>query len=141
MFMKTLHDWLSPAPFRPDSLVGALRVVVGLLMVYHGQEVFQPVLMASYMEWEVFLGKGPWLVYVGKGTELVAGLLLTLGLLTRVGAMLLIGTLSFVAFFVGQGRVWYEDQHPFMFVLFGIFFLFYGPGRWSLDARFFPAKK
>jgi putative oxidoreductase len=35
---------------------------------------------------------------------------------------------------VGHGRFWYEDQHPFLFALFGVLFFFTGPGAWSLDA-------
>ncbi|MFZ5971944.1 MAG: DoxX family protein [Bacteroidota bacterium] len=133
--MKT---FLNPQPYNPAGVVGLLRIVIGLLMVYHGQEVFQPALMQEYTKWEAFKGgAGVYMVYAGKTTELVAGLLLTLGLFTRVGALLLIGALSYIAFFVGNGRVWYEDQHPFMFVLFGVLFLFYGPGSWSLDEKFF----
>ncbi|WP_373549454.1 hypothetical protein [Haliscomenobacter sp.] len=71
----------------------------------------------------------------------MAGILLTLGLLTRVGALICIGTLAYITFFVGHGKFWYEDQHPFMFVLFGVLFFFMGPGKWSLDALLFPNKK
>jgi putative oxidoreductase len=56
-----------------------------------------------------------------------------LGWFTRIGAVLIIATLSYVTFFVGHGRFWYEDQHPFMFVLFGVLFFFTGPGSWSVD--------
>jgi len=90
------------------------------------------------MDWDNF--KGPSariMVYFGKTSELLAGVLLFLGLFTRLGAVILIGTLSYVTFFVGHGKFWYEDQHPFMFVLFGIFFVFLGPGAWSLDALLF----
>ncbi len=129
---------LNSQPYNPAGVIGLLRIVIGLLMVYHGQEVFQPVLMQEYTKWETFQGAtGVYLVYAGKVSELVAGILLTLGLLTRVGALLLIGTLAYISFFVGNGRVWYEDQHPFLFVLFGVLFLFYGPGSWSLDAKLF----
>jgi putative oxidoreductase len=59
------------------------------------------------------------------------------GFLTRAGALIAMGTLSYVTFFVGHGRFWYEDQHPFMFVLFGLMFIFTGPGAWSVDALIF----
>ncbi|MDZ7650561.1 MAG: DoxX family protein [Cytophagales bacterium] len=65
----------------------------------------------------------------------MAGLLLTAGVFTRIGALFLIGTLGYITFFVGQGNFWYEDQHPFMFVLLGVIYLFYGPGAWSVDRR------
>ena len=77
------------------------------------------------------------MVYLGKSSELIAGIFLTLGLLTRVGAIILLGTMLYITFFVGQGRFWYQDQHPFMFVLFAVLFFFTGPGAWSLDAVLF----
>lgn len=107
-------------------------------MIYHGIEVFDQNLMQEYMGWESFDGpNAKLLVYFGKTTELVSGILLLFGLFTRVGALLLMGALSYVTFFVGSGRFWYEDQHPFMFVLFGLLFLFTGPGVWSLDRKLF----
>jgi putative oxidoreductase len=118
--------------------IGIIRIAIGALMIYHGQEVFNSALMSEYATWETF--KGPYsklLVYAGKSSELVAGILLLLGLLTRVGALVTIGTLSYITFFVGEGRFWYQEQHPFMFVLFGFLFLFTGPGGWSVDALIF----
>jgi putative oxidoreductase len=122
-------------PFIPDKALAAIRIVVGLLMVYHGKEVFDTQLMQTYMDWDMFKNKtGTFLVYMGKSSEFIAGILLTLGLWTRVGAVILIGTMLYITFFVGHGRFWYEDQHPFMFVLMGVLFFFLGPGAWSIDA-------
>ncbi len=133
-----MKSFFSPAPFWQRQGIGVLRITLGALLIYHGKEVFQPELMASYLEWEPFQGaNGQWLVYLGKSTELLAGISLLLGLFTRVGALLCIGALSYVTFLLGNGHFWYEDQHPFMFVLFGVLFLFTGPGAWSVDARLF----
>lgn len=125
---------LGSAPLSPDKALGAIRIILGLLVTYHGLEVFQPNLINEYSTWAPFQGPyGKLMVYAGKSTELLAGLLLTAGALTRIGAFLLIGALGYITFFVGQGRFWYEDQHPFLFVLMGIIYLFYGPGAWSVD--------
>jgi putative oxidoreductase len=129
--MKKLFD---PTPIQPDKILGAIRIVLGLLTVYHGLEVFQSELIYEYASWAPFQGSyGKLMVYVGKSSELLAGLLLTAGAFTRVGALFLIGALGYITFFVGQGHFWYEDQHPFMFVLLGVIYLFYGPGAWSVD--------
>ena len=121
------------------KVIGALRIIVGLMMVYHGQEVFNPELMEGYTKWDVFPPAiARIMVYIGKSSELIAGILLTLGLLTRVGAVILTGTMLYITFFVGEGRFWYQEQHPFMFVLFGILFFFAGPGAWNLDQKVFP---
>jgi len=132
-----MNHFFSSSPFRLNKVVALLRIAVGAMTVYHGQEVFDAEIMSSYLGWDVFQFPGAKLmVYGGKSAELAGGLFLLLGLFTRVGAILIIGTLSFVTFFVGHGRFWYEDQHPFMFVLFGILFLFSGPGAWSVDGLF-----
>ena len=73
------------------------------------------------------------MVYAGKCSELLAGILIFLGWYTRIGSILLMGTMLYITFFVGQGRFWYEDQHPFMFAMMGLVFFFYGSGIWSID--------
>lgn len=129
------------SPHLHSSTIGLVRIIIGLLLLYHGWEVFNPTTMQGYFTWDAFKGPlGPWWVYAGKIAELLAGLSLFLGLFTRMGALLGMGTLAYVTFFVGQGRFWYEDQHPFLFVLFCALFLGVGAGRWSLDALLFSAK-
>ena len=124
----------SPEPLGGNYGLGIIRIFVGMFLLYHGHEVFRPEIMKMYFEWDVFKGSlGTIKVYAGKIAELTAGLLLTLGLFTRIGAIIIIGTMGFITFFVGKGRFWYEDQHPFLFVLFGILFLTMGPGAFSLD--------
>jgi putative oxidoreductase len=132
---------LSPEPIQFSKALAVIRIIVGLLMVYHGQEIFNNELMQGYLKWDVFQNKAATLmVYAGKSSELIAGLLLTLGLITRVGGVMLTGTMLYITFFVGHGRFWYEDQHPFMFVLFGVLFTFLGPGAWSLDQLLWKTK-
>src|SRR5690606_32238607 len=112
----------------PEKGIGIIRIIVGLLLVYHGHEVFRPAIMNSYFDWDMF--KEPstkFFVYAGMAAEPIAGIFLTLGLLTRVGALLTIGTFCYITFIVGNGRFWYEDQHPFMFALLGLLFVLTGP--------------
>jgi putative oxidoreductase len=65
----------------------------------------------------------------------VTGLVLVAGFLTRIAALITIGTFAYITFFIGGGKFWYEDQHPFMFLLLGALFLFAGGGLWSIDRR------
>ena len=118
-----------------------VRVCVGVFLVYHGFELFDSSIVNKYLSWEVF--KTPYgkeLVYVGKSLELFAGLLFVLGLFTRLACVLIIGVMGYISFFVGKGIIWYDDQHPFLFVLIAILFLITGPGKWSLD-KFLLTKK
>jgi putative oxidoreductase len=136
-----MNRFFSPDPILLSKGVAIIRIVVGSLLIYHGQEVFNPELMKGYAEWDTF--KGPaatFMVYAGKSSELIAGLLLFAGFLTRIGALITIGTLSYITFFIGHGKFWYEDQHPFLFVLLGLLFLFTGPGTWSVDESVFKKK-
>ncbi len=43
----------------------------------------------------------------------------------------------FFCFFIGNGRFYYEEQHPFLFAVLVIIFIFTGPIKWALDFRFF----
>jgi putative oxidoreductase len=133
-----MNKFFSPSPILLNQGIAVVRVFVGALMVYHGQEVFNAQLMNEYSAWDVFdRSNAKWMVYAGKSSELIAGILLMAGIFTRAGAIITIGTLSYITFFIGSGRFWYQDQHPFMFVLFGLLFLFTGPGAWSLDGLIF----
>ena len=133
-----MNKFFSPSPIALDTIIAILRIVIGLLLIYHGHEIFRPEIMKTYFDWDPFKTSfGKFIVYVGKGSELVAGIFLLLGLLTRVEAVVALGTFLYITFFVGQGRFWYEDQHPFMFALFSVLFIFSGPGKWSLDASIF----
>ncbi|AUD00723.1 DoxX family protein [Spirosoma pollinicola] len=119
----------------PNTGLALVRVLIGLFLVYHGWEVFDAAKMKEYAAWDVFKqdSSPALMVYLGKGSELVAGALLTIGLLSRLACLIIIGTMLYISFFVGHGKIWYEDQHPFLFVLLALVFFFAGPGKWSVD--------
>ena len=126
---------LSSAPVAQQSGLAFIRIIVGLLMVYHGLEVFDAGKIKDYAQWDFFkkFSSPAFVVYIGKSAELVAGILLTIGLFTRLASLVLIATMLYIAFYVGSGKIWYEDQHPFLFVLLGLIFFFSGSGKWSVD--------
>ena len=130
------------SPILPLSQgIAIVRIIFGLLVIYHGIEVFDAELIKSYVDGGMVSGSNAlFMVYVGKSSEFICGILLLLGFLTRVGALMAIGTFSYITFIVGGGRFWYQDQHPFMFVLFGLLFLLTGPGEWSVDSKVFKPK-
>lgn len=89
-------------------------------------------------------GMGQWLAdegypmplifaYAGKVSELLGGLLMIGGLYTRLAGATLFVTFMMITFTLGHGLIFTEDQHPFMFGLFALHYLFAGPGEWSLD--------
>lgn len=129
-----MNKLLSPSPIWPETGLAFVRIVVGIFMILHGVEIFNEKTMRSYLTW---MSSPLYMIYIGKAAELIAGILLTVGLFTRLASMVLIGTMLYISLFVGKGRIWYEDQHPFMFVLLGMVFFFLGPGRFSVDRLIF----
>ncbi|MES2646961.1 MAG: DoxX family protein [Bacteroidota bacterium] len=130
-----MKQFFSPLPIMQPAGIGIIRIVVGLLLVYHGWEVFDKEIMKGYAGWDAFKGFSSPLAmaYFGKASELVAGILLTIGLFTRVACIIIMGTFIYITFLVGNGKFWYEDQHPFMFLLIAFVFFFTGPGIFSAD--------
>jgi putative oxidoreductase len=66
-------------------------------------------------------------------------LLLAVGFLTRPAAIGMILAMLYIAFVIGHGKVWYEDQHPFLFVLLALVYVIVGGGPWSVDRKVFGA--
>jgi putative oxidoreductase len=127
--------FFSPAPIWQDKGIGLLRILVGIFMIYHGIEIFDAAKIKEYASWEPTksLPAPLFLSYLGKFCEFLGGILLLLGLFTRVGTLFIILPMIFVAFFIGHAKIWYEDQYPFLFILLGLVFFFTGPGAWSID--------
>jgi putative oxidoreductase len=134
-----MKRFLSPLPLWQNEGLFLVRVVFSFFLIYHGYEVFDEKLMKGYTEWDAFKSS-PWLPYLGKAIELLAGILLLFGFLTRLSCLVTIATFGFITFFVGNGKFWYEDQHPFMFVLLALVFIFTGPGALALDNSIFKRK-
>lgn len=134
-----MKRFLSSAPFWQNEGLFLIRLVFAFLLIYHGYEVFDAELMKGYTEWDVFKS-ATWLPYFGKAAELMAGIFLLFGFLTRLCCLVCIATFIYITFFVGKGKFWYDDQHPFMFILVALVFIFTGPGAFALDNLFFKRK-
>ena len=125
-----------------DNVIAIVRIIVGAFMIYHGSELFRPEIMERYYQMlgDMKMSNAVFLSKFGKACELAAGILLTTGLFTRLGAVIMAGAMSFITFGIGEGRVYMEEQHPFMFVLFALIFFFDGGKKWSLDNFIFRKK-
>jgi putative oxidoreductase len=134
--------FFSALPYGLHFGLALVRIITGVLMIYHGLELFDAEKMKGYGQWLTDLNfPAPVLMgYLGKGAEFAGGLLLLVGFFTRFAALLIAITMLVVCLFMGHGRLFTDDQHPFLFVLLGIVFFFTGPGQWSLDHLFFTDK-
>lgn len=119
------------------AVIALVRILIGVMMVVHGSEVFEPEKMNMYTGW--FIGKqysypAAW-AYAGKIAELVAGIGFVLGFMFRwacvIAAMAFLG----IIFLLGdKGKIFHGDQHPFLFVVFCVLYWFLGAGKWSVDS-------
>ena len=130
-----MNKLFSTDPLWQTNGLVALRIITGLLMAYHGLEVFKPEVIKGYAEWEV-IKKLPFpllMAYIGKGLELVTGICLAIGLFTRIAALFMFINMIFICFKIGNGKFYYDDQHPFIFALLALVFFFTGPIKFGLD--------
>ena len=134
-----VNKLFSPLPLWQDSGLAALRIITGLMMMYHGWEIFDSAVINDYATWDMIktLPAPLGMVYLGKGLELVTGICFVLGLFTRISALLMAVNMLFICFKIGNGKFYYQDQHPFLFAMIAMVFFFTGPVKWSLDKLWF----
>ncbi len=125
-----LRDTLNPYAPRVLSLV---RIVSGLIFMAHGT--------GKHLGWpplgfEVPAGSPGW--WAGW-IELICGALIALGLFTRPAAFLASGCMA-VAYFMAHAPqsffpVLNQGDAAILYCFIFFYFVFAGPGPWSLDAK------
>lgn len=116
-------------------MLSILRIVTGLILLEHGTQKF-----LSFPAGQMAgggLGFDTPSSFAGI-IELVAGLLITLGLFTRPAAFLASGTMA-VAYWIAHAP---QNAFPvnnggdaaILYCFVFLYFVFAGPGPWSLDA-------
>jgi putative oxidoreductase len=120
----------------------ALRALAGIWLIAHGWPKWQmgvATFAANSLARRGFEPALP-LAWMVVGIELVGGLLIALGLLTRLSAFLAAGHLAFITFFVtwANGFAWTRPggggwEYPAMWAMVLLFIAVRGGGAWSLD--------
>ncbi len=121
--------------------LSVLRALTGAMLCYHGFEMFDESIIDKYLGWEK-IQRLPFpvaMVYAGKAMELLSGILLLLGWKTRIAAVFACMVMLFICFYVGNGIVWYDDQHPFLLAMIAAYIAVAGPGSIAIDHRNMPA--
>jgi len=115
--------------------LSVLRAVAGALLLYHGFELFDRSIIDKYLSWEKIqrLPMPEIMVYAGKAMELLGGLMLVLGWKTRIAAAGVCVVMLFIAFYLGRGIIWYDDQHPFLLALICGYLVITGSGSIAID--------
>ncbi|MES2882477.1 MAG: DoxX family protein [Bacteroidota bacterium] len=135
-----MNKFFSPQPIAQNYGLALVRIVTGILLLWHGWETFDAEKMKMYTGWfteRKYPYPETW-AYAGKVTELLAGIGFILGLFTRLAAVASILAFTGIIFLLGdKGKIFQGDQHPFLFILLSLIFLFTGPGALSLDRVIF----
>jgi uncharacterized membrane protein YphA (DoxX/SURF4 family) len=123
--------------------IAIVRIVVGVMLIFHGWQIFEEQDMQGFAD--LFVGMSmPYpdaIPYVGKVIEILGGLLLLLGLFTRLATALLFVLFILITFVVGEGKIFTDNQLPFLFALVCLLFFFTGSGRLSIDYVLFANRK
>ena len=139
-----MKRFFSAEPVRLSWGIALVRIITGAFLIFHGWECFDAEKMNMYTGWFTdrhYAEPAAW-AYAGKIAELLAGTGFVLGLLTRVAALGAIAVFAGIIFLLGdKGKIFESDQHPFLFILISVLFLFTGPGALSLDSIIFKTKK
>lgn len=138
-----MNKFFSSKPISQNIGIALIRIVTGILLVWHGWECFDAEKMKTYSGWFVerkYAAPEAW-AYAGKIAELLAGIGFTIGLFTRLASVAAISAFAGIIFILGdKGKIFQGDQHPFLFILLALVFLFTGPGALALDNLFFKRK-
>ena len=113
------------------------RIVLGLSMMFHGYLKFAGGEKMLYGVGHMLAGFGISGGYLALGTmaataEMLGGLLIILGLFSRLGSLLVIGTL-FVATMVDLSHGFFKWDYPSQMMFGALMLLIVGPGRYSFD--------
>ncbi len=121
-----------------DLPLTILRIWLGIAFIMHGLPgIFSEDYMAGHFGMmEVYNIPAPLLMaYLSKGGELLAGLLLLLGIFTRFGALIVIINMTVATFLAMRGDIFgdFQTQMSFTYLIIGVAILLGGITKYSLD--------
>lgn len=123
---EQLSRWQSP-------MLSVLRIVTALIFFAHGSQKILG-FPASEMRPELLSMGG-----IGGILELVGGFLLLIGLFSRFVAFVLSGEMAFAYWLVHAPRSPYPVENAgdaaILYCFIFLYFVFAGPGVWSVDAQ------
>jgi putative oxidoreductase len=116
-----------------------VRIMVGIYIFRYGRELFHIDELLKFLTgfgWPLPVFSG----YAAKVIELVGGVMLGLGLLTRIVSVLLMIVMMGVILTMGGGDIFNAEGAALFFLLFANF-CFAGPGKFSLDYLLFDRRR
>lgn len=131
-----LKKWfITTAPLTSYSLL-ILRVLMGILFIYHGHELFSKTAMQEFADWlekDLHFPQPLFMAYLRTGAELFGGIMLVLGCCTRLGAFLIMITMLVAGFTAGNGDLFGDGETVFVYAAIMLTLILSGPNRLSID--------
>lgn len=138
----------SAHPINMDFGLLLIRIIIGLLMGFIGYEKlihFNELVIDDFWAKNVsFLGmKGAVPLALTVFAEFLCSLFLIVGLFSRFSSFVLLFCMAYIFLVVFPGSILNKGEHGFEFNTAFIYFIIYlglfftGPGKYSLDAKFF----
>ena len=113
-----------------DPVFGLLRLIAGLMFACWGAKLVLGMFGGSAQPLKPMLVVAGWI-------EVVGGVMIALGLLTRLAAFLCSGTMAVAYFLVHAPHSFFpivnKGELAVFYCWLFLFVVFYGPGRWSVD--------
>jgi putative oxidoreductase len=115
--------------------VALVRITMGVVLIFHGWQLFESHDMKELIAllFDMAIPFAEAMAYTANLVELGGGFFLILGLFTRIITALLFCTFMFNTFVLGDGRIFTENEHPFLLAMISLLFFFTGAGRFSID--------
>ena len=123
--------------------IALVRIMVGIMLIIRGWGLFenQELSNVSDLLFNMSIPFQEAMSFTTKLVELTGGILLILGLFTRLITAVLFLSFMFLTFVMGEGKVFAENQLSFLFAITALVFFFAGAGRLSIDYILFINRK
>lgn len=111
-----------------------MRLALGTSMIFHGySKVIPHGGLAHHAHFVTSLGLPYWLGYVSAFTEFAGGILLILGLLTRLASFMVAINMFVAIVTVNRHHGYSGSEFSLALLVIAIMLTFYGPGTFALD--------
>ena len=135
--MSFINKVLAPRNFNTqydDLALTLLRVFIGLTMAFsHGLGKMPPPDMLIGGLESMGFPAPVFFAWCASLAELVGGIFLAIGLLTRPSALFVVITMAVAAFVAHAADPFEKKEMALLYLFAALFFVLHGAGRWSVD--------
>jgi putative oxidoreductase len=128
-----MSKWLNS--LQPWGALFLRLVLGGSIALYGYRKVVPPGALAHHVHSVIAMGLPYWLGYVSAYVEFIGGILLVLGLFTRLAAAFIAINMFVAFFFVNIHRGLGSFDYSLAFAAIAVMLLFYGGGALALDRK------